>query len=158
MPGAGDDYLFPVADDRVERLVARDDVLRLSGKPVSTSRELTLEQWATRARRFQRSAGGTTKFASLASAPLPTWGRRSEDSRRPVGEVAESAVEAQLAAWPAADLVGRLQYVPCPRRGTHLRLVDCWMCWCDEHRARSETLAASERTVIAGDDRPQSAA
>lgn len=97
-------------------------------------------------------------FASLASAPLPTWGRRSEDSRRPVGEGAESAVEAQLAAWPAADLVGRLQYVPCPRRGTHLRLVDCWTCWCDEHRARSETLAASERTVIAGDDRPQSAA
>ncbi len=97
-------------------------------------------------------------FASLASAPLPTWEWRSDDSWRPGGEVAEPPVEAQLAAWSAAGFVGRLQYVPCPRRGTHLRLVDCWMCWCDEHRAMSETLAASERTVIAGDDRPQSAA
>ncbi len=45
-------------------LVARDDVLRLSGKPVSTSQELTLRRWATRARRSQRSAGGTAKTAS----------------------------------------------------------------------------------------------
>lgn len=25
----------------------------------------------------------------------------------------------------------RVKYVPCPRRGTHHRLSECWACWCD---------------------------
>ena len=29
---------------------------------------------------------------------------------------------------------GPVSYVPCPGRGTHARLTDCWMCWCDVHR------------------------
>jgi len=67
------------------------------------------------------------------------------------------STDAQLAAWPAADFLGRLEYVPCPRRGAHLRLVDCWMCWCDEHRAVSDH-AAGAASVIDGYDRPRSAA
>jgi hypothetical protein len=23
------------------------------------------------------------------------------------------------------------KYIPCPQRGLHDKLVDCWMCWCD---------------------------
>lgn len=26
------------------------------------------------------------------------------------------------------------RYLPCGQRGTHLRLVDCWACWCDVRR------------------------
>ncbi len=77
----------------------------------------------------------------------------------PVTEIEEPRTDTQLAAWPAADFVGRIQYVPCPRRGSHLRLVDCWMCWCDEHRAMPEGLGADMLpTVAAGYDAPQSAA
>ena len=39
---------------------------------------------------------------------------------------------------------GPVRYVPCPRRGTHARLTECWMCWCDVHRGaatRAEVLA-----------------
>ena len=35
-------------------------------------------------------------------------------------------------------------YVPCPRRGTHERLTDCWMCWSDVMRG-----AALEPEVLA---------
>lgn len=28
---------------------------------------------------------------------------------------------------------GPQPFVPCPERGTHLRLTDCWMCWSDVH-------------------------
>ncbi len=77
----------------------------------------------------------------------------------PLTEIEEPPTDTQLAAWPAADFVGRIQYVPCPRRGSHLRLVDCWMCWCDEHRAMPEGLGAGVLpTVAAGYDAPQSAA
>ena len=37
----------------------------------------------------------------------------------------------QLALWSVDDLLGDETYVPCPRRGTHRRLVECHMCWCD---------------------------
>ncbi len=72
-----------------------------------------------------------SQTSSLARALLPFGRRARGDSGHVTGEVAEPTVEAQLAVWPATDFVGRLRYVPCPRRGTHLRLVDCWMCWCD---------------------------
>ena len=32
------------------------------------------------------------------------------------------------------DLPGPTPWVPCPARGTHLRLADCWVCWSDVHR------------------------
>jgi len=35
---------------------------------------------------------------------------------------------------PVAEIAGPAPYVPCRYRGTHLRLTDCWMCWCDVHR------------------------
>ena len=37
----------------------------------------------------------------------------------------------QTAFWPVDDFVSTKRYVPCPRRGTHLTLVECWMCWCN---------------------------
>ena len=37
----------------------------------------------------------------------------------------------QLALWPIDDLLGAKTYVPCPRRGLHACVADCWMCWCD---------------------------
>ena len=39
---------------------------------------------------------------------------------------------------------GPVRYVPCPGRGTHARLAECWMCWSDVHRGaatRAEVLA-----------------
>ena len=33
--------------------------------------------------------------------------------------------------WPVDDFIATKKFVSCPRRGTHLRLVECWMCWCD---------------------------
>lgn len=34
-------------------------------------------------------------------------------------------------------------YIPCPIRGTHHRLADCWLCWSDVHRG-----AAVETDVL----------
>lgn len=45
-------------------LVARDDVLRLSGKAADNAHELTLREWATEARRSQKAARGGAKTAS----------------------------------------------------------------------------------------------
>lgn len=43
---------------------------------------------------------------------------------------------------------GPVHYVPCRQRGTHERLVDCWMCWSDVHRgAINETDALAPRVV-----------
>ncbi len=35
---------------------------------------------------------------------------------------------------PIAEIAAPLPYIPCPDRGKHLRLTDCWACWCDVHR------------------------
>jgi hypothetical protein len=32
------------------------------------------------------------------------------------------------------DLPSPTPLAPCPRRGAHLRLEDCWACWADVHR------------------------
>jgi hypothetical protein len=32
------------------------------------------------------------------------------------------------------EIAAPMPYIPCPNRGTHLRLTDCWACWCDVHR------------------------
>ncbi len=37
-----------------------------------------------------------------------------------------------------------LGYIACPRRSTHIRLTDCWACWCDVYRG-----AAVETDVLA---------
>ena len=39
---------------------------------------------------------------------------------------------------------GPVPYVPCPGRGMHARLTDCWMCWSDVHRG-----AATHAEVLA---------
>lgn len=35
---------------------------------------------------------------------------------------------------PIAEIATPTPYIPCPDRGNHLRLTDCWACWCDVHR------------------------
>ena len=35
----------------------------------------------------------------------------------------------QLAGWPVEDFIAHKRYVPCPRRGTHLKITECWVCW-----------------------------
>ena len=96
--------------------------------------------------------------AFFVAALLRTPTRATGDSVPPT-PVVEPTTDTRLSAWPAADFVGRIQYVPCPRRGSHLRLVDCWMCWCDEHGAMPEGLGAGVLpTVAAGYDASQSAA
>lgn len=46
-----------------------------------------------------------------------------------------------VVAWPRPIELGPIpcpeaydKYVPCPGRGTHLRLTECWACWSDVHR------------------------
>lgn len=46
-------------------------------------------------------------------------------------DLPEDNSEGQLALWPLDDLIGPKRYVACPRRGTHLTLVECWCCWND---------------------------
>ncbi|MBA3233233.1 MAG: helix-turn-helix domain-containing protein [Propionibacteriales bacterium] len=45
-------------------LVARDDVLRLIGKPDNSAPELTLHEWATQARRSRKAERGSAQTAS----------------------------------------------------------------------------------------------
>jgi len=50
-------------------MVARDDVLRISGKPVSSGQALTLQEWATQSRRSRTAAhGGATTASDLVLA------------------------------------------------------------------------------------------
>lgn len=44
---------------------------------------------------------------------------------------------------PAA---GPKPFIPCPRRGTHLRLTECWLCWSDVGRG-----ACTEAEALAPD-------
>lgn len=37
----------------------------------------------------------------------------------------------QLALWAVDDLLAAKAYIACPQRGLHVRLVECWVCWCD---------------------------
>lgn len=54
----------------------------------------------------------------------------------------------QLELLPVDDWLEDKRYVPCPRRGTHQRLVDCWMCWCDV----AYGYATASEVIAAGDD------
>lgn len=40
----------------------------------------------------------------------------------------------QLRVVDALRHDGPVRYVACPRRGQHLALTECWMCWSDVHR------------------------
>lgn len=45
--------------------------------------------------------------------------------------------------WPVDDFIAEKKYLPCPRRGTHLTLGECWMCFCDVawgHAQREDVL------------------
>jgi hypothetical protein len=46
-------------------------------------------------------------------------------------KILEDFSTGQLVLWPVDDLLGTKTYVACPRRGTHLKITDCWACWCD---------------------------
>ena len=50
----------------------------------------------------------------------------------------------QLELWPVEDFIAPMRYVPCPHRGTHKKLIECWMCWCDVTRG-----AATASQVLA---------
>lgn len=54
----------------------------------------------------------------------------SEDADVPE---ANTAFESDPAAGMKRDS-GPRPFIPCPRRGTHERLTDCWMCWSDVMR------------------------
>ncbi|MEO7980589.1 MAG: hypothetical protein ABI807_06820 [Sporichthyaceae bacterium] len=50
--------------------------------------------------------------------------------------VGPPAADGQTVAVQVDDAIGRYTLVPCPKRGGHLSLVDCWMCWSDVHPVR----------------------
>ena len=46
---------------------------------------------------------------------------------------------------------GPTPFVPCPRRGTHVRLTECWMCWSDVMRGAAlepEVLSKSAWQIL----------
>lgn len=79
-------------------------------------------------------------FASLIAVDRVWWHRfRTQLS------LLSEADHLKVAFFPVDDLLGTLRYVSCPARGSHRRLVECWMCWCDVqqgHVALSAVLAA----------------
>lgn len=55
--------------------------------------------------------------------------------------------DTQGAFWPVDDFIMGKAYVACPRRGTHTRLAECWMCFGDVaygYATADEVLAAGE--------------
>ena len=48
----------------------------------------------------------------------------------------------QLTLLEVTPDFGLVQYVPCPRQGTHSKLTECWMCWCDVDRGAISARAA----------------
>jgi len=40
----------------------------------------------------------------------------------------------QLTLFDVTPDFGPVKNVPCPRRGTHSKLTECWMCWSDVNR------------------------
>ena len=37
----------------------------------------------------------------------------------------------QLALWALDDLLADKRYARCPDRGTHLKIIECWLCYGD---------------------------
>lgn len=51
-------------------------------------------------------------------------------------------------------IAATMPYVPCPNRGKHLRLTDCWACWSDVHRGaclETDVLATEAWDLAAAD-------
>lgn len=46
-------------------------------------------------------------------------------------KILEDFSAGQLVLWPVDDLIGQKRYVACPRRGTHLEITECWLCYGD---------------------------
>jgi hypothetical protein len=65
-------------------------------------------------------------FTDLLTSDLEWWSNFAAALR-----ILEDFSTGQIAAWPIDDYLGKRTYVACPRRGTHLKIVDCWACWCD---------------------------
>lgn len=57
--------------------------------------------------------------------------RFCQEEQRFYKRLPDGSAPQDLAAEPDAPIK---PYLPCPQRGTHLRLTDCWACWCDVHR------------------------
>lgn len=65
----------------------------------------------------------------------------------PETDISGRTQDRYLTPDPARDMLphaGPVPYLPCPRRGTHERLTECWMCWSDVMRG-----AALEPEVLA---------
>lgn len=54
-----------------------------------------------------------------------------------LGELASNAY-GQQELWPVDDFVQPKAYVACPRRGTHLKITECWLCYGDWAWGRAE--------------------
>jgi hypothetical protein len=70
-----------------------------------------------------------------------------EDSYRQTEHVFVPDESPEPQPWPTSTPVERptlMPFTPCPERGRHQRLVECWMCWCDVMRG-----AALEPEVLA---------
>lgn len=62
-------------------------------------------------------------------------------------KVLEDWSTGQLAVWTIDDLLGTKTHVPCPRRGLHARVAECWLCWTDVafgYATASQVLAPEE--------------
>ena len=46
-------------------------------------------------------------------------------------KVLEDWSTGQLPLWPLDDVLQDKRYVPCPNRGTHLKITECWLCYGD---------------------------
>jgi hypothetical protein len=60
-----------------------------------------------------------------------------------VGQL-ESEQLGQLAFWPVDDFLERKRFVPCPERGAHTKITDCWLChgdWVYGHASLAELLS-----------------
>jgi len=60
-----------------------------------------------------------------------SWWKRFSDSLRQLDDATKDGE--QLAVIQRDDITVKpgQKYVACPRRGTHLLLTECHMCWCD---------------------------
>lgn len=101
-------------------------------------RKVPPEEEPARRDRGRQQRGSLEPTATGVPGTLKRWlmdisDINSSDINRGAGSEPDDLGE-QLELFPADGYVEPIRYAPCPRQGTHLRLTDCWMCWCDEHR------------------------
>ena len=70
-------------------------------------------------------------FSPVDEPPVPT----ADELAEMVGLDACSDGDTDQLELPLPDgawqIPGPTKYAPCPQRGQHQRLTDCWQCWCD---------------------------